>query len=194
MLRARKARRPALVIFGRDEGGRPHASTFTAVEAELAETAAGHMAMWVLHLTGDEHRAAASELPAGRIFSSGKGFVPFCKETAYTRLQALEGAFQPQPAAEPEPPEYSHVPSRHDDIAVGALVLACEVPKHGFFESVVIGAPDDDLLELRWLAWPALAPFVRRRAHVALTTEDLVEAIYEAEAATPDAQEGAAAA
>lgn len=177
---------PALVVFGRDEAGRPHASTFTTAEVQLAERAAAHMSMSVLRITSNKHRALASELPQGRIFSSGRAFSPLTTEARYERLEAFGEAFQPELAAEPEPPAFSHVPLNHDGISVGALVLACEAPRNGFFESVVVGAPDDDLLELRWLVWPALPPFVRRRVHVALLTADLAETLNEAEPVAPD--------
>ncbi len=39
---------PALVIFGRDESGKPHASWFNSAETELATKAAGLMKMRLL--------------------------------------------------------------------------------------------------------------------------------------------------
>ncbi|MCJ2128091.1 hypothetical protein [Methylobacterium sp. E-045] len=60
---------PAVILFGTDEGGKPHASTFARAEVELAERAAGLMGLRVLHITTDEHRAVASQLPAGQIFA-----------------------------------------------------------------------------------------------------------------------------
>ena len=82
----------ALVVFGRDDAGKPHASLFGAADAELAIKAAGLMRFRVLPITTDEHRAVASGLAQGRIFASGRGFVPFCKEGAYTGFAAFPEA------------------------------------------------------------------------------------------------------
>jgi hypothetical protein len=69
----------ALIVFGRDNGGKPHASRFDASEAELAEKAAGLMGMQVLRPETGEQRALAAKLPKGRVFASGRAFVPFVK-------------------------------------------------------------------------------------------------------------------
>ncbi len=67
----------AVVVLGLDDKRKPHASAFTASEAELAVKAAGLMGMQVLRPETDDQRALAAKLPRGRIFASGKGFVPF---------------------------------------------------------------------------------------------------------------------
>ena len=81
----------AVVGFGRDEGGKPHASRFEASEAELAEKAARLMGMHVLRPETDEGRALAARLPRGRVFASGRGFVPFVKAGLYEALAAQAG-------------------------------------------------------------------------------------------------------
>ena len=67
----------ALVVFGRDEAGKPHASAFDSSEAELAEKAAGLMGMRMLRIETDEQRDLAAKVPRGRVFASGRAFVPF---------------------------------------------------------------------------------------------------------------------
>ena len=67
----------ALVVFGRDGIGRPHASVFDRSEADLAEKAAGLMGTRVLRVRTDEQRELAAKLPHGRLFASGRAFVPF---------------------------------------------------------------------------------------------------------------------
>jgi hypothetical protein len=169
---------PFVVVFGMDEAGKPHASWFGAAESELAEKAAGFMRFKVLRLSTDDHRAIASQLPAGRIFSSGKGFVPFVKRPLYEALSAFEGHFEPPVPieAQPEPmPAAANVPTKWDDVGVGSLVLASTGPREGWFESVVVEVKGDSLFVLRWLDWPSDPSFVRRVDGVALLPQNLAK-------------------
>jgi hypothetical protein len=77
-----------MVVFGRDDGGKAHASWFGYDETPLAEKAAGMMRMSALSVTSDELRGLASRLPHGRVFASGKAFVPFVKEDVFRKLEA----------------------------------------------------------------------------------------------------------
>ena len=87
---------PALVVYGRDDGGKPHASVFADSEADLAEMAAGLMGMRAFRLAEPEHLATVAGLPQGRVFASGKAFVPFVKAAVYDRLTALGGEPAPK--------------------------------------------------------------------------------------------------
>src|SRR3954469_1252231 len=82
---------PALIVFGRDEAGKPHASRFSHADADLAERAAGLMGMRVLRVTGEEEIALAERLPAGRVFASGRAFVPFVAGSTFASLVAAAG-------------------------------------------------------------------------------------------------------
>ena len=79
---------PALVVFGRDKGGKPHASAFTQSEAALATKAAELMGLRLLPVRTDTERALAAKVPRGRVFATGRAFVPFIKATLLTELQA----------------------------------------------------------------------------------------------------------
>ena len=79
----------AIVVFGRDDAGKPHASAFSHSDAQLAEKAAGLMGMRVLRLETDKARELAGRLPRGRVFASGRAFVPFVKAGLYDALAAL---------------------------------------------------------------------------------------------------------
>src|SRR3954447_16758635 len=68
---------PALVVFGRDEAGKAHASSFAQGEAKLAERAAGLMGLRLLPVITEAEQALAAKVPRGRVFASGKAFVPF---------------------------------------------------------------------------------------------------------------------
>ena len=163
-----------VVVFGLDDGGKAHASWFGGADAELAIKAAGLMGYHVLPITTDDHRAAASGLAAGRVFASGKGFVPFAKMAAYEALRAFGEAYQPPAPVEaaPEPaPAVTSTPQRWEDLAVGSLVLASLGADEGWFEAVVIEARGEAIFVLRWQGWPEDAAFVRRADGLALLPE-----------------------
>ncbi|TPI28809.1 hypothetical protein FJW07_30785 [Mesorhizobium sp. B3-1-9] len=82
---------PSLIVFGRDETRKPHASKFLLADVEAAEGAAKLMGM---HSHRIEPGAAADivmRLPLGKLFDSGKAFVPFVRGEVYTRIAALAG-------------------------------------------------------------------------------------------------------
>ena len=160
-----------VIVFGKDDAGKPHASKFGEADAELAVRAAALMGMRVLPITTDEHGAAASQLTAGRIFDSGKGFVPFVKMAAYEALAAFPEAYAPSPPVEvaPEPlPAATTTPATWADIAVGALVLAAESPSEPWYPSVVIEAKGEGLFICRWRDFADEPSFVRRGDDLAL--------------------------
>ena len=101
-LPATPAEPPALVVFGRDEKGKPHASRFGQADAALAEKAAGLMNMAVLRV-GEEHLDLAAQVPKGRVFASGKAFTPFIKAKLYASLEAAAGYDRPGEPTRPGP-------------------------------------------------------------------------------------------
>ena len=159
----------AIIVYGQDDGGKAHASVFGPDDAELALKAAGAMRMVALPVATDECRALALGLPKGRIFSSGRGFVPFCKTATFEALQALGGSVPPVPDAPPLTLPFASLATSFDAIDVGQLVLAPEtLPTVGWYEAVVIEVKAEDLYVLRWYSWPDLPPIVRRRDDLAL--------------------------
>ena len=80
---------PFLVVFGRDKGGKPHASWFDQASADLARKAAVLMEMHAVPVETDALRELAGTLPRGRVFSSGRAFTPFVNSKLYTRLMEL---------------------------------------------------------------------------------------------------------
>lgn len=87
---------PALVVLGRDDRGRPHASWFDETEVKAATAAARVMGMAALAVSGEAQMVLANRLPHGRLFASGKAFVPFVKEETFEALATHlpEGAFE----------------------------------------------------------------------------------------------------
>jgi hypothetical protein len=81
--------RPAAVLFGLDDQGKAHAATFESEELEAARKAAGLMDMQMAELQGEDHMAAVAQVPRGRLYATGKAFVPFVKRDLYERLLAI---------------------------------------------------------------------------------------------------------
>lgn len=175
-----------LIVFGLDQNQKPHASWFDEADAPLAEKAAGLMEMKILRLTTDEQRGLAGKLPKGRVFESGKAFVPFVNKTLYSQLEAMGGETPPPPdpaviqaALDDEPASSADAtsgdetqpapgPTSWATITVGSVVLATEGHMEGWFEAVVTAAKPNHLFTLKWRDWPDEAPFVRKRGHLGL--------------------------
>ena len=171
---------PAVVVFGKDEAGKAHASRFGEADAELAIKAAGLMGFQVLRVTSPEIASKALEVPLGRIFeSSGRGFVPFCRTAVFEALCGFDGAFAPPPPPEPQPEPplaVTGTPQRWEDIGIGSLVLASTGEDQGWFEAIVAEARGEGLYVLRWQGWLDDPAFVRRADGLALLPTPAVAA------------------
>ncbi|MCJ2099804.1 hypothetical protein [Methylobacterium sp. E-046] len=179
---------PSLVVFGADRGGKPHAAWFPTPDVSLATKAAETIGFRALALCDDAQRSAAAELPQGRVFSSGRAYVPFVAKEVYERLQALAGgstgstiasirlaAQSPgKPAggddscfggSSPVDPRY---PRSWAGIAIGSLVLITEGEEDGWYEAVVVASKPGGEFTLQWRDWPDLPLLMRRRDEMAL--------------------------
>jgi len=147
---------PAIVVFGLDPTGKPKAATFPAHQADLASKAAGLMQLRLLKIDGPELAEFAAQLPVGKIYASGHGFVPQVRTAIYDRLLQF---------ADPAPAP--GLPATWDAIDVGHLVIARDDLAAGWWEAIVV-AKDGDMLTLRWRDYPKQAPAVLHRAALAL--------------------------
>src|SRR5215211_7108346 len=91
VVRANDQAEPSVVVFGRDDAGKPRASWFDAVSADLASKAAGLMNMRVLKVETEAQKAVARQLAPGRVFASGRAFTPFARATVFSKLVELAG-------------------------------------------------------------------------------------------------------
>src|SRR3954447_11032560 len=80
---------PCLVVFGRDEAGKPHASWFDAQSADLAVKAADLMNMRVFRMPTEERKGLAAQLARGRVFASVRAFTPYVRASLYGQLVEL---------------------------------------------------------------------------------------------------------
>ncbi|GJE15619.1 hypothetical protein [Methylobacterium marchantiae] len=188
---------PSLILFGRDERHRPHASRFAAGEKAEAERAAGLMGMHVLEISDDTHQSLAAGLPQGRLFGSGKAFVPFVKGEVFDRLIAAAGLPDVAPPvraagkAASAPPGSGgaagdasgsggpggrfKAPADWPGIERGCLVLACAGPQEGWFEAIIMYTKADDAFELQWRDWPDDGLITRHRSELGLLPPGAVQ-------------------
>jgi hypothetical protein len=80
---------PTLVVFGRDGAGKPRASWFDAVNADLATKAADLMKMRVVKIETDEQKALARQFAPGRVFASGRAFTPLARAAVFSKFVEL---------------------------------------------------------------------------------------------------------
>ena len=193
LLQSNEHAEPSLVLFGRDDAGKPRASWFDAVSADLATRAADVMKMRVLKIETDEQKAVARQLAPGRVFASGRAFTPFARAAVFGKL--VELAHLAQEAGEANAATgvaasagngasaaaggfgapssgggASHAPKRPDDwdvIGIGSVVLATSGVEDGWWESIVIGV-NGESFTLKWRDFPRDPVFVRPRTELAL--------------------------
>ena len=187
LVRANEQADPALILFGRDNAGKPRASWFDALSADLARKAADLMKMRVLQVETEEQRAVARQLQPGRVFENGRAFTPFARREVFSKLVEFEGAHastgssgatenasngQDASAQSSGGASMSSAvsapksPEDWDQIGVGSVVLAEDDPD-GWWETIVIGE-NGDAVTLKWRDWPSYPTFVRRRTELAL--------------------------
>jgi hypothetical protein len=109
---------PCLVVFGRDEAGKPHASWFDAESADLAIKAAELMQMRVLRVETEEQKAVARQLAPGRVFASGRAFTPFARANLYSKLVELAGGATGLTAVQASPEGSADLAQRPADFSV----------------------------------------------------------------------------
>jgi len=141
-----------LIVLGTDDQGKPRAARFPKDQADLVTKAAKAMNLTVGRADGGALAELAKKLPVGRLYATGRGFVPSVGASLYGKIvEQLQLAGQPVPKDEQAGAEKAApgLPKTWDDIAVGHLVIAHEGAKDGWWEAVVL-ARDGDMLTLKW--------------------------------------------
>jgi hypothetical protein len=161
--------KPAIVVHGTDEHGKPRAARFPGEQLDLVNKAAALMHLQFCQATSLAVAEIAQKLPAGRIYSNGRGFVPNVRRDLYARLlDALAGR---QAGAKSEPATRAHpLPPNWEGIEIGHLVLALYDPAddgEGWWEAIVVEKAGD-MVTLKWRHEPRRPKFMRHRLTVAL--------------------------
>lgn len=175
---------PIIVVLGIDVDGKPHASRFEESDVQFVQRAAELMGFHVIRVAPEteELHTIAEGLPLGKIFATGRAFVPFVGRTAFDKLATLvEGGMTIEQRAEAgAPPVFpladmfttdaiSTADALWAKIETGTTVLAAQPEDYGpgWWEGVVV-AVDGDNLTVRWVDDPAEEPIHVTRRHVAL--------------------------
>jgi hypothetical protein len=174
-----RAATPVLVLLGLDGSGKPHASRFPIEYETVALKAAGMMNLHALNIADPELINAATDLPEGKIFATGRGLVPFVRRELYDRFAPLLGtaAEQETPKPEQHAPAVSSAPAsgalRGDapepwaSLKTGSVVLATDAAEGGWYEAVVLAVSDDEqLLTVAWRDFPREAKQTIHRTRV----------------------------
>lgn len=179
-----------VIILGRDDNGKAHASFFPATDHSSAEQAAQLMGMLALKADRDEIRAFLPKLPKGKLFDSGKAFVPFVKQDLYREIAAhlpegeREKAEQVRVTADAAAGDGGEggdvttyeLPEDWASLKVGHLMLAKEGAGGPWYEAVIVAVYGNDSVRLRWRDYDDEAPFTRRLAELAMLHPAYVEA------------------
>ena len=186
---------PYILIVGKDDRGKAHASWFPEPCADAARQAAERMRMHAIRVD-ESIQAIADRLPAGKLFESGLAFVPFVKRDVFDQIvakipadeherveaarivaaadKAAERAADESDGAgggndiELPPLKPTQLPPDWSKIKVGSVVLASDRQSDGWWEATVEAEKPDSLLVLRWRQAPDMDPFLRRVDQVAL--------------------------
>lgn len=160
-----------LIVLGRDEQGKPRAARFPVAQADLVAKAAKAMNLTVYKADGIALAELAKKLPNGRLYATGRGFVPPVGRSLYDKIVEqlqLAGQSVPRDAEQASAEQAAPgLPITWDDIAAGHLVIAQEGAADGWWEAVVL-ARDGDVLTLKWRDYPKQANVTRHAGSVAL--------------------------
>ncbi len=160
---------PDLIVLGLDELGKSQAARFPASQLDPVTKAAKAMNLVVGKADGTALAELAEKLPTGRLYATGRGFVPPVRRNLYDKIvEQLKLTGQPVPSdawngEQPAP----GLPTTWDDIAVGHMVIAHEAPKEPWWAAIVV-ARDGDMLTLKWRDYPHEANVTRHVGSVAL--------------------------
>jgi hypothetical protein len=166
---------PDLIVLGRDELGKPQAARFPASQLDQVAKAAKAMNLVIGKANGAALAELAEKLPSGRLYATGRGFVPPVRQNLYDKLvEQLKLAGQPVPdPTDISVPAAPGLPVNWDGIEVGQLVIGGE--GQAWYPAVVL-ARDGDMLTLKWRDYPQEPTVIRHAGAVALLKPNPVSA------------------
>ena len=154
-------------VFGIDADGKPRGARFADFNERALNFALG-LGLTGVHPASAKFSELATKLPPGRLYTSGKGFIPNIRRDLVKSLNAVLATPGDESQKHQRPGTTPGLPRSWDEIAVGQLVLATgDEPQDGFWESVV-EARQADVLTLRLRDYPEQGTYVRHVAQVAL--------------------------
>jgi hypothetical protein len=161
-----------LIVLGFDDQQKPCGARFEHANQDLVTKAANVMGFKVYRATAPDVAEIAKKLPVGRLYATGRGFVPNIRQTLYSEL-IVALAVEPQQGMVSTGNEKDNLPVARglprswDEIGPGHLVIAQESLENGWWEALVVDRKDD-MFTLQFRDYPNLPRFIRHRAGIAL--------------------------
>lgn len=174
------------LIYGVDKENKPRGARYPSVRDDLV-SAAMDMNLQVL-LVPDELASIVSKLPLGRVYASGKAFIPIIRRPLYDKLKAAHDTLEKIQKIENEKgrAEISrtnrqliaqadvslgrkaegNLPTDWIAISPGDMVVALISPDEGWWNCIV-DERDGDLLKLRYRDYPKRPEFTRHISTIA---------------------------
>ena len=170
---------PPLIVLGFDEQQKPRGARFVDAKPDLVTKAADAMGFKVYEASPEDVAEYAKQLPLGRLYANGRGFVPNIRQSLYSDLVVALG-LEPQAALSKNGdkdslPVARGLPRTWDEIGAGHLVLAQESLDYGWWEAIVLDRRGDTFT-LQYRDYPHLPKFVRHRTGIAMMSPPLDEA------------------
>src|SRR4051794_4327657 len=158
-----------LFVLGLD-AGKPRGARFAECR-DVAVTAAAKMGLNSVHPASAAFAELAQKLPKGRVYASGKAFVPNIRRDLYDKLIAVTQ--MPGDGSQVVKPEQSSpdrtdesagqvacisptipgLPRSWESVGIGHMVLIHESPEDGWWEAVVLSR-EAEVLTLRFRDYP----------------------------------------
>jgi hypothetical protein len=171
-----------LFVFGIDDAGKPRGARFGEVNEKVV-SAAAEMKLTSVHAASAAFTEIGMKLPAGRLYASGKAFVPPIRRDLLAKLKAAltapgdESQVHPSPtlsraaekAKDKDAVLAAGLPRTWDGIEVGHVVLVPDdsPEEYGYWPCVVLKR-EDHVLTLRLRDYPEKGTYVRHVAQVGL--------------------------
>ena len=175
-------------LYGLDPKGKPRGARFPQLRDDIIKAAMDLGCRFVI----DAPPAFAGlgvKLPMGRIYSSGKAFVPAIRRDLYDKLveagrdiskgavvdNAPNGADHDESGSKPATASAAAqlvLPRSWDSIGAGHLVIALDNPSDGYWPAVVLSR-DENVLTMKWRDYPKQPSFIRHVNDVALVNPGL---------------------
>lgn len=169
-----------LFVFGLDEDGKPRGARFAEFNEKVV-SAAAQMKLASVHPASPAVTEIGMKLPVGRLYASGKAFVPPIRRDLLGKLKAAlevpgDKSHVQQPAPAPSPARAkatgdvvaAGLPRTWESIDVGQMVLVeDDDPGFGWWPCLVTKR-EDQVLTLRLRDYPDKGTYVRHIAQVGL--------------------------
>lgn len=171
-----------LFVFGIDKEGKPRGARFIEYN-ERVLSFVSELLLTSVFPASAAFAEVAKKLPQGRIYSSGKAFLPPIKRDLIDKLNAVlatpgdeSQAFRlaQTPEGDSEDPKVRTtspitfgLPPSWDSVQAGHVVLIHESPADGWWEATVLER-ENEILTLRFRDYPRQPKFQRHISQVAL--------------------------